>query len=185
MDACDPARGSFPPLYDRLSHCGRRRPADWQQGTLMVHKVPAVQVPASASCARTLAWLASCRLTLKPARTARAGQTPDVRPAWSPIQAGPTYSSDDGRSPEISQVTSVSSRPPERLAQACMEDFAAVVERHMNARGMSLRAPAARQATPHTLLSKVLNGHKPVTHYLAMKLDRALGTDGEIIAAAR
>jgi uncharacterized protein YhbP (UPF0306 family) len=50
---------------------------------------------------------------------------------------------------------------------------------------MSVRATArAAGYSDHTLLSKVLNGHKPVTPYLAGRLDRALGADGEITAAA-
>jgi plasmid maintenance system antidote protein VapI len=66
-----------------------------------------------------------------------------------------------------------------------MDDFAAVVQRHMDSRGMSVRATArAAGYSDHTLLSKVLNGHKPITPYLAAKLDRALEADGEIIAAA-
>ncbi len=64
------------------------------------------------------------------------------------------------------------------------EDFAAVVQRHMDERGMSVRATArAAGYSDHTLLSKVLNGHKPATPYLAARLDKALGADGEIIAA--
>jgi hypothetical protein len=55
----------------------------------------------------------------------------------------------------------------------------------MHARGMSVRATArAAGYSDHTLLSKVLNGHKPVTPYLAGRLDRALRADGEITAAA-
>lgn len=66
-----------------------------------------------------------------------------------------------------------------------MADFVAVVQQHMHARGMSVRATArAAGYSDHTLLSKVLNGHRPVTPYLAAKLDRALGADGEITAAA-
>ncbi len=50
---------------------------------------------------------------------------------------------------------------------------------------MSVRATArAAGYSDHTLLSKVLNGHKPVTPYLAAKLDQALGAGGEIIAAS-
>jgi hypothetical protein len=67
-----------------------------------------------------------------------------------------------------------------------MGDFAAVVRRYMQARGLSVRA-AARAAgySDHTLLSKVLNGHKPATPYLAASLDDALDAGGEIIAAAQ
>lgn len=51
---------------------------------------------------------------------------------------------------------------------------------------MSLRETArAAGYSDHTLLSKVLNGHKAITPYLATKLDRALGAGGEIIAAAQ
>ncbi len=65
-------------------------------------------------------------------------------------------------------------------------DFTMVVERYMSECGMSVRATAkAAGYSDHTLLSKVLNGHKPVTHYLAMKLDRALSANGEITAAAQ
>lgn len=64
-------------------------------------------------------------------------------------------------------------------------DFIVAVERHMHARGMSVRATArAAGYSDHTLVSKVLNGHKPVTPYLASRLDRALGAGGEITAAA-
>jgi tetratricopeptide (TPR) repeat protein len=64
------------------------------------------------------------------------------------------------------------------------EDFAAVVQRYMDERGMSVRATArAAGYSDHTLLSKVLNGHKPATPWLAAKLDTALGADGEIKAA--
>ena len=49
-----------------------------------------------------------------------------------------------------------------------MGDFAAVVRRFMTERGMSLRATArAAGYSDHTLLSKALGGHKPVTPYLA------------------
>jgi hypothetical protein len=67
-----------------------------------------------------------------------------------------------------------------------MGDFAAEVRRFMKARGMSLRETArAAGYSDHTLLSKVLNGHKPVTPYLAACLDEALAADGAIVAAAR
>jgi tetratricopeptide (TPR) repeat protein/lambda repressor-like predicted transcriptional regulator len=65
-----------------------------------------------------------------------------------------------------------------------MGDFADVVRRHMRERGMSVRATAAAAGySDHTLLSKVLNGHKPPTPHLAACLDDALGADGEIRAA--
>jgi hypothetical protein len=67
-----------------------------------------------------------------------------------------------------------------------MGDFTAVVRRFMTMRGMSLRETArAAGYSDHTLLSKALNGHKPVTPYLAASLDEALDAGGEIIAAAR
>jgi transcriptional regulator with XRE-family HTH domain len=45
-----------------------------------------------------------------------------------------------------------------------MGEFAAVVRRFMQARGMSLRETArAAGYSDHTLLSKALNGRKPVT----------------------
>jgi plasmid maintenance system antidote protein VapI len=67
-----------------------------------------------------------------------------------------------------------------------MGEFAAVVRRFMQARGMSLRETArAAGYSDHTLLSKALNGRKPVTPYLAACLDDALGAGGEIIAAAQ
>lgn len=64
------------------------------------------------------------------------------------------------------------------------EDFAAVVRRYMDERGMSVRATArAAGYKDHTLLSKALNGSKPVTPHLARRLDEVLGADGEIKAA--
>jgi hypothetical protein len=66
-----------------------------------------------------------------------------------------------------------------------MGDFAAVVRRFMTERGMSLRATASAAGySDHTLLSKVLNGHKPVTPYMAACLDDALDAGGEISTAA-
>lgn len=66
-----------------------------------------------------------------------------------------------------------------------MADFAAVVRRYMNERGMSLRGLAAAAHYDPGLLSKVLRGQRPHSEYLAEQLDRALGAGGEIIAAAR
>jgi hypothetical protein len=64
------------------------------------------------------------------------------------------------------------------------DEFADVVRRHMDERGMSVRATArAAGYRDHTMLSKVLNGHKPVTPWLATRLDDALGANGEIKAA--
>src|SRR5215469_9864946 len=66
-----------------------------------------------------------------------------------------------------------------------MGEFAVEIRRYMQARDMSLRATArAAGYSDHTLLSKVLNGHKPVIPYMAACLDDALQADGEIIAAA-
>lgn len=72
---------------------------------------------------------------------------------------------------------------PSRLARD-MGDFTGVVRRYMAERGMSVRA-TAREAgySDHTLLSKVLNGHKPATPWLAARLDDVLGAGGEIKAA--
>lgn len=67
-----------------------------------------------------------------------------------------------------------------------MGQFADTVRRHMDERGMSVRATArAAGYKDHTLLSKALNGSKPVTPSLAARLDKALGAGGEIKAAAR
>lgn len=65
-----------------------------------------------------------------------------------------------------------------------MADFAAVVRRHMTEREMSLRALAKAACYDQGTLSKILNGHKPVTSYVAACLDEALGAGGEITAAA-
>ncbi len=76
------------------------------------------------------------------------------------------------------------SRPPPPAA--AHENFTAVVERHMNARGMGVRATArATGYADHTYISRVLHGHQKLSPYLAAKLDRALQADGEITAAAR
>jgi len=65
-----------------------------------------------------------------------------------------------------------------------MGDFAEVVRRFMDERCMSVRATArAAGYSDHTLLSKVLNGHKAPTHYLAGRLDEVLCAGGEIKAA--
>jgi transcriptional regulator with XRE-family HTH domain len=66
-----------------------------------------------------------------------------------------------------------------------MADFAAVVRRYMEERGLSLRATAKAAHYDPALLSKVLSGKRPHSPYLADKLDRALGSDGEIRAAAQ
>jgi hypothetical protein len=66
-----------------------------------------------------------------------------------------------------------------------MGDFAAVVRRYMTMRKMSLRDTArAAGYSDHTLPSKVLNGHKPVTPFLAASLDTAFDGDGEIALAS-
>jgi hypothetical protein len=65
-----------------------------------------------------------------------------------------------------------------------MADFTTVVQRHMTERGMSLRGLAKAAHYDPSTLSKVLNGLKPVTPYLAACLDRALEARGEITAAA-
>jgi plasmid maintenance system antidote protein VapI len=65
-----------------------------------------------------------------------------------------------------------------------MADFTVVVRRFMTERGMTLRGLARAAHYGQGQLSKVLNGHRPVTSYLAACLDEALGADGEIIAAA-
>jgi plasmid maintenance system antidote protein VapI len=66
-----------------------------------------------------------------------------------------------------------------------MGDFTALVRRLMEERGLTLRTLARNAGySDHTLLSKVLNGRKPVTPYLAASLDRALGADGAVMAAA-
>lgn len=65
-----------------------------------------------------------------------------------------------------------------------MADFAAAVRRYMTERAMSLRALAKAAHYDQGTLSKILNGHKPATPYVAACLDEALGANGEIIAAA-
>jgi hypothetical protein len=65
-----------------------------------------------------------------------------------------------------------------------MAEFAAVVRRYMTLRDMSLRGLARTAHYDQGQLSKVLNGHRPVTPYLAASLDEALDAGGEIIAAA-
>jgi transcriptional regulator with XRE-family HTH domain len=66
-----------------------------------------------------------------------------------------------------------------------MGDFTALVRRLMDERGLTLRKLALKAGySDHTLLSKVLNGRKPLTPYLAASLDRALAADGAVIAAA-
>jgi plasmid maintenance system antidote protein VapI len=82
------------------------------------------------------------------------------------------------------EAAATESAPPSE-APGSAADFTTAVEQHMHARGMSVRATArAAGYSDHTLLSKVLNGHKDISPHLAVKLDRALGANGEIIAAA-
>jgi hypothetical protein len=64
-----------------------------------------------------------------------------------------------------------------------MTDFAKVVRRHMERRGMSLRATAAAAHYDPGMLSKVLGGKRNASPYLAARLDDALGAGDEIRAA--
>ncbi len=66
-----------------------------------------------------------------------------------------------------------------------MADFADEVQRFMAERGMSLRGLAKAAHYDASLLSKVLNGHRPYSPYLAARLDRALGAGGQIENAAQ
>lgn len=65
-----------------------------------------------------------------------------------------------------------------------MTDFADTVRRHMKQRDMSLRRLAVAAHYDAGLLSKVLNGHRPHSAYLAARLDDALGAGGEIMAVS-
>jgi transcriptional regulator with XRE-family HTH domain len=65
-----------------------------------------------------------------------------------------------------------------------MADFAAEVRRFMTERGMSLRGLARAASYDASHLSKVLNGQKGVSPYLAERLDDALGAEGKIRDAA-
>jgi hypothetical protein len=65
-----------------------------------------------------------------------------------------------------------------------MADLYAVVKRHMDQRGMSLRALARAVHHDASYLSKALRGVKPLGPALARDIDTALGADGEITAAA-
>lgn len=65
-----------------------------------------------------------------------------------------------------------------------MADFTAVVRRYMKEREMSLRALAKAAPYDQGTLSKILNGQRPVTSYVAACLDDALDAGGEITAAA-
>ena len=66
-----------------------------------------------------------------------------------------------------------------------MADFADTVRHLMTERGMSLRGLAAAAHYDSGLLSKVLNGKRPYSQYLAARLDEALGAGGAIREAAR
>jgi transcriptional regulator with XRE-family HTH domain len=61
-----------------------------------------------------------------------------------------------------------------------MADFASVVRRFMAERGMSLRGLARAVPCDPSYLSKILNGHKPVSPHLAALLDGALDAGGKI-----
>lgn len=65
-----------------------------------------------------------------------------------------------------------------------MADLHAVVKRHMEARGMSLRGLANAVHHDPSYLSKALRGLKPFGPMLARDIDTALGADGEVIRAA-
>ncbi len=66
-----------------------------------------------------------------------------------------------------------------------MADFADEVRLFMTERGMSLRGLAKAAHYDASLLSKVLNGHRPYSPYLAVSLDRVLGAGGRIENAVR
>jgi len=65
-----------------------------------------------------------------------------------------------------------------------LADFADEVRRFMVERGMSLRGLARAAGYDPSHLSKVLNGRKPASPYLAARLDDALGAGGKIRDAA-
>ena len=65
-----------------------------------------------------------------------------------------------------------------------MADLYAVAQRHMQARGMSLRALAGAVHHDASYVSKALRGLKPCGPKLARDVDDALAAGGEIIAAA-
>ena len=65
-----------------------------------------------------------------------------------------------------------------------MADFASVVRQFMADRGMSLRGLARAVPCDPSYLSKMLNGRKPVSPHLAVRVDDALGAGGEIRRAA-
>jgi transcriptional regulator with XRE-family HTH domain len=61
-----------------------------------------------------------------------------------------------------------------------MADFGAEVRRFMTERRMSLRGLARAAGYDASHLSKVLNGHKPASPYMAARLDDSLGAQGKI-----
>jgi hypothetical protein len=65
-----------------------------------------------------------------------------------------------------------------------MEDLHAVVQRHLEARGMSLRDLASAVHYDASYLSKALRGIKPCGPKLARNIDEALEAGGEIIQIA-
>lgn len=65
-----------------------------------------------------------------------------------------------------------------------MADLHAVVQRHLQARGMSLRALARAVHCDASYLSKALRGLKPCGPRLARDIDEALQAGGEVIQAA-
>jgi hypothetical protein len=65
-----------------------------------------------------------------------------------------------------------------------MADLHAVVQRHLQARGMSLRALAGAMHCDASYLSKALRGLKPCGPKLARDIDQALEAGGEVIQAA-
>src|SRR5579859_6522628 len=74
-------------------------------------------------------------------------------------------------------------RHPREMAHL-MADLHAVAQRHMAARGMSLRALAKAVHHDPSYLSKALRGLKPCGPKLARDIDDALAAGGEIISAA-
>jgi hypothetical protein len=65
-----------------------------------------------------------------------------------------------------------------------MADLYAVAQRHMEARGMSLRALAKAVHCDPSYLSKALRGLKPCGPKLARDIDDVLAAGGEIVSAA-
>ena len=66
-----------------------------------------------------------------------------------------------------------------------MAGFASEVKHFMGERGMSLRRLAKAAGYDASYLSKVLNGKKPYSAYMARCIDDALGAEGKIRAAAQ